>query len=598
MIPVLRDNMNLLNNLKSRYEVAKNFTKDYQEQVKTAVKDYKAENPEIALDKVDVIEVSQNKYKLIYPLIFVNHEAMMASMFDRVPDLIFNGKGKDDEEKKNKVVGAYNYLRDKLSLEWFLNDSAWWFILAGMATAQAGYKQVTKDVPLLDEMGQPVIDQMTGKPQMRTVLEYDDPTIETSDPLKIFFSPESQYTVDFSKVPYYFIEDLMDPNEVKRIYKTKVEPDATIDIKTDKKSESADLQRVKVKMYYGTIPEENKGEVEGWDFDKKYLVVMTENKILHKEATQNLCRGLRLHGVPNEFFGFGIAKLLRASQNEKSTRRSQQIRYADVMSMPKIAQDETTKVDENALVDPRVGIVVTYSDKKPEYMSPPTMPETLILAEQHVDSDAQQISGLLDLSTGAQQTMTDKATGQQIFADAAEKRVRAARRKLIEYYKQCVIMLLKLAQENWSGEKVVSITDDNGQNVDITISAEDLKDIDFDKDIQIDGESMVVNKDVLRQQAIEFYNSTKDDPIIERSEVVKDVLSDGFGKRNPEKYIAQSGLTPGMTLTAQTGETYTVDESGKVVPAQDMQSLGQPADIGQATTPGGLQGGVNNMGGL
>lgn len=587
--------MNLLDNLKARYEVAKNFTKDYHEQVKQAVKDYKAENPEVALDKVDVVEVSQNKYKLTYPLIFVNHEAMMASMFDRVPELIISGKGKKDEEKKLKIIAAYEYLKDKLSFEWILNDVAWWFILAGMATAHATYDQQSKQVPVIDEMGQPMMDA-DGNPLTREEYQFDDPVVEVGDPLKEVYSPESKFTVDFDKVPYYFRESLMDPEEVKRVYKKDVEADATIDISNDKKSESTDLQRVRVRFYYGNVPKENKGEVDEWSYDAKYFVVMTEKKILHKEKINQLyCKGLKLHGVPNEFFGFGLAKLLRRSQNEKSTRRSQQIRYADVMSMPKVAIDETTKVDENAINDPRVGVALLYSEKKPEYMVPPPMPDTLIAAEQHVDSDAQQISGLMDLSTGSQQTMTDKATGQAIFAEASERRVRTARRKLIEFYKQLVIMVLKLAQEKWDTVKMAAITDEEGNEQQVEVSSGDLKDINFDTDIDIDGESMIVNKDILRQQAIELYNITKDDALVERTEVFKDLMSTGFNKRNPEKYIASPELEPGTQLTnPQTGEIFLVDETGKPVKQEQQETLSAPTgEVGTATTQAGIEGGMN-----
>lgn len=590
---------NLLSNLKARFQVAENFTKDYHEQVKQAVKDYKAENPEIALDKVDVIEVSQNKYKLIYPLIFINHEAMMASMFDRVPELIFNNRGEMDEAKKLKVIAAYRYLVDKLGLEWFLNDSAWWFILSGMATAHSSYKRVTRDVPMIGEDGEPMLDE-EGKPLKRTVVEYDDPVLEVGDPLKEYYSPESEFSYKFDKVPYLFRKTLMTPEEVKRIYRKDVEPDATIEITADKKSENADLQRVQVYFYYGNIPTENKGEVTDWEDDANYYIVYTEKKVLHKDKILDKpCRGLRLHGVPNEFFGFGLAKLLRRTQQEKSTRRSQQIRYADVLSMPKVAIDENSRVDENAISDPRVGIAVVYSENKPEYMVPPPMPDTLMIAEQKVDSDAQQISGLLDLSTGGQQSMTDKATGQVIFAEAAEKRVRSAKRKLLEYYKEVIIMLLKSCQENWTTDKEYAITDEDGQEQNIAVGSADLAEIDFEKDIDIDAESVSMNKDVIRQQAIEFYNMTKDDPLVERTEVIKDVMRDAFGKHHPEKYITEIDLEPGTMLTTETGEMYTIDDSGKLVPAQAEVETAQPTgDANVATSEAGLQGAVNNLGGL
>ena len=78
-------------------------------------------------------------------------------------------------------------------------------------------------------------------------------------------------------------------------------------------------------------------------------------------------------------------------------------------------------------------------------------------------------------------------------------------------------MLLKLCQANWQSDKLVTITDEeSGEDMEVNISPDDLSDIDFDKDVDIDPESVTINKDVLRAQAIELYNITKDDPLVER----------------------------------------------------------------------------------
>lgn len=592
--------MNLLNNLKSRFGVAEDFTKEFHEQIKQGIKEYKAESP---FDKItynadtNIIQVTDNRYKMVYPLIFNNTESMLASMFDRTPDLIFTGRGKMDEEKKNKVDAAYRYLVDKCDLEWFMNDSAWWFVVAGFATGHISYKKEYHDEPVLDEMGQPIID-MDGQPQMRTVYDFDDPEVEVGDLTKEYFSPESEFTVKMDKVPYQFRKTLMDPVRIKEIYKKDVEPDATLEVAIKDKTEIKDLKRVQVWMYYGNVPKENKGEVDNWTYDGEYYIVYTSKEILHKEKLKGKsCRAVKWYGVPNEFFGFGLAKLLRNMQAEKSMRRGQQIRYADVLAFPKITIDETSDLDDDAMLDPRANLIVTYKDKKPEYLIPPEMPQTLIIAEQHVDSDAQQTSGLIDISTGAQQSSVDTATGQSIFAEAAAQRVRRAKDKFTSFYKQIVIGLLKEAQANWQTEKLVSITDDEGNEQEVAIKPSDLSDIDFDKDIDIDGESMSINRDVMRQQAIGFYNITKNDPIVNRKEVIKDVVQQGFGKTNPDRYIAKSDVQPGTTLVdPNTEKIYIIDESGQLVSQEMQQDLSQPTGgVDVASSASGLSGSVNNL---
>lgn len=595
--------MNLHNTLKTRLAVAKSFTKKFQEEVKRSVKDYKAEDTDAAtLMNLDYVETVNTRYKFTIPLIFTNQEAMLASLFDRVPDLVISQGGVKDAEKANKVQAAYRYLTDKLSIQWFMNDAAWWFILVGFAAAHARYKQESEEVPLIDEMtGQPQIDPMTGEEAVREVFTYDDPILEVGDPLKEYWSPESKFTVKGDKIPYYFREELMSVDQVKEVYNKKVESDAVLENASveDKKSEnSADFKRVKVYFYYGDVPNENKGEVKEWSSDAPYYIVLTDKEILYKTRMDDkYCKLIKWYGAPNEFFGFGIGKVLRNFQREKSLRRGQQMRYADIAAFAKLLLPAGTTIDEKSANDPRENPTLMFDgEKPPSYLVPPDMSNTLQMADQKVDEDAQRASGMMDISTGGQKAGVDTATGQSIFAEASERRMRQAKRKFVEFYEQVIIMLLKLAQKNWQESKMVKITDDDGEEQSVEVSANDLSDIDFDTDIHIDGESVTYNKDVLRSQAIEFYNMTKDDPLVNRKPVISDTMKDAFNKSNPERYIQEPPVAPGSILTDQTGQQFTVDETGTLVSAPMEQSMAAPTgDSGVPSDPSAIQGQVNTL---
>ena len=113
------------------------------------------------------------------------------------------------------------------------------------------------------------------------------------------------------------------------------------------------------------------------------------------------------------------------------------------------------------------------------------------------------------------------------------------------------------------------ITDEDGESENVIVNASDLQDIDFDHDIEINAESVSVNKDVVRQQMIELYDKVKDDPLIDRKVIFKDMLRKGFEINDPDRYIKQSEIAPGTTLVnPQTGEQFTIDESGELLPAQ------------------------------
>lgn len=597
--------MKLIDLLHQRREMAEKFTKEnFQDRVKEDLKFYNADPPDFS-DRlnIDLTEAVNRRYMFNIPLVFTNHEAMMSSMFDRLPDLIIYQRGEEDRDKEIKVKAVYEYLKDKLDLEMFATDAAWWMLLSGFTSAHIGYAQKVVEKPLLDDItGEPVLRE-DGTPMTYPEYVYDDPTLEVGDPKKEYYSPESEFKIDATTVPYYFRKKLLTPDVIKRLYGKDVDADSTIADDSEEKSKETetaakDNDRTKTWFYYGTLPKMVKGEVKNWDAEKIYYIILTSKEILYKgEAPlgQKTCRISKLYGAPNTFFGFGLGKLLAPFQREKSVRRGQMVRYADVAAYPKLVLFNDTEMDKNTYRDPREGLVLTVvGDRAPEYLSPPNLSQVVSDTNQLADQDAQQASGLLDITQGAQNTSTVKtATGQSIFADAAEKRVRFAKKKFMKFYREVVILLLKMCQENWESDKLINITDDNGESMQVSVGSVDLESIDFDMDIDVDIEGVSVNKDVLRAQAIELYNLTKDDPMANRKETLKFAYEQGFEVRDPERFLADPVAEAGTALVnPATGEQFIVDESGNLTTPDTMENLAQPGGDQMAASQPGIMGGV------
>lgn len=604
----------LLPLLEHRFQQAKDFTKDFQSMVKKAVEDYevKQSQEEISASIVN----ATTRYDIKVPYIFATHESFMASVFERLPAVIFKGRGSKDSEKKEIVEASYEYIMDKVDMESHLNTSIWWFILAGFMSIHVGYKVDVDTLPQInEETGEPIIDEESGKALEQSIYNYDDPILEDGDPEKEYYSPDSRFSIDTSNVPYYFRsmpmsrEDIIDTFGEEYADKVKYDMEVTSDGgKLDTNLES-EINRASVKLYHGRLPDSVKDDPifkkNKITFDRKkdYYVAFAGGCIMAVEE-MNLGKSARIarwYGIPNKFFGFGIGKTLAPFQKELSLRRSQQLRYADHYAFPKVAVPNDVEVDDAGITDPRSGKVIKYDSKgkAPEYLVPPSQPEGVAVAEAKAREDAQFISGLLDLAKGQQDTNTvDTATGQQIFAEAAEKKVTRAKKLIGEWYRSVVILLLKNAQANWNQEKIVSITDNEGNEKDVVLSRDGLKDINFDTDIDIDIESVSINKDVLRQQAIALYEKTKDDPMVDRKKVFRKLLRDGFNENDADGYIKESDLTPGMKLMGEDGSQYIVDESGSVVPMEDTQGLADSSGdssglpIDQASMAGGLNASV------
>lgn len=540
----MRDLLKVFND---RYKLAKDWTNDAIEEDQRALDDYKCKKGGERDNSVHDRHLTKSRYSYRVPYIFVTHESMLSSLFEKPPELIFTGKGQLDDDKRKAVEFSYKYLYDKLNLDEFLEQCGWWFLLIGYVSSYQDYKiEIKEEVPLLDEAGVPQFDE-EGQPIMTPVYGYHDPVIFVDNPLKTYFAPGSEFSSDGSKIPYLVREKNMDVDEVYELYEIDVEADEEVETKNSKKmteEEKADIKKAKVMFYSGKLPKEIQKELAKnhkiqWTYNAEYYAVFTMKKILYiKEKAKN-CTLSRFYSDQNEFFGFGLAHTLRDTQREMSTRRGQQIRYADLYAYPWLAVDGQTKVDHKSLMDVQKRTPLIYTSQKPEYIIPPTMPDTIIKADEMARSDAQFISGTLDLSKGAQDTNTvETATGQQMFARDADKRTQKARKSIARMYKHSVINLLEQARDNWEDGKLITITDESGEQVEMNYNPETLQGIDFDTDIDFSIDSINENQQIIAEREIALYAKAKDDPYFNQRKIREGMLRNGFKKKNPTEYMA------------------------------------------------------------
>ncbi len=542
--------MTLLELLKARYSSAKSYTDKYIKEVKLCLEDYHCEKINQVKKDTTIYDkhLSIKRYELPIPYIYSTHESMLASLFEKPLELVFSGKGQADEDKGNLVKGVYKYLYDKLDLDDFLQESAWWFLLAGFVSSHQNYDVKIsgyEGVPGSD--GQPMMDAQ-GQPLQVPIYEWNDPRVFIDNPLKTYFAPDSEFTVKGDKIPFIVREKLVPADEVARTYEVKKEDlPATErlevgDYKAKDTEAESDIKRVKVMYYCGVIPEENKDEVEAWDAEQKYYAIFTDNKILNISEDEKETIIAKWFGSPNSFFGFGIGKTLRTMQKEMSIRRGQMVRYADLHAYPWLTLDGQTKIDQNALQDILKRKPLVFQGQPPTYLQPPKISDTVIQADQIARSDGQFISGTLDMSKGAQETNTVKtATGQQLFAQSQDKRIEKARKALVKYFKYVVINLFKLARDNWDQEKIIEITDEEGNKEQMPVTGNSLADINFDTDIDIQLATVTLNKDTIAQRAIDLYDKVKDDPLVDRRKIFVMMMKDGFNKKNPERFMLPEG---------------------------------------------------------
>lgn len=570
--------MALLDFLNKRTSVAKSYTKSFRDEVKKCLEDYKCEK-EDASEKVHNKHVkTRNRYDMVIPYIYSTHESLLASVFEKGVELVISDKGASDEAKKIGIKAIYEYLKDKLDLDSFYNQSAWWYILVGFTSSQQFFDiKISGETPVIGQDGNPLIGD-DGLPVTTPLYEWNDPRVIIDDPKKIHFAPDSEYTIDGKKVPYIVTERLCEAKELEKMYGLKegdIEATEKLEVGSDyKESEkNDDIKRAVCYYYKGRVPESEGAEIMEYDPEQEYYITFAKNKVLNVSVSDKYLALSRWFAPPTDFFGFGIGKTLRSAQKEMSLRRQQQIRYADQYAFPWLAVDSATKVDQRSIEDVVRRKPLIYSEKPPQFLVPPPLPQTLTDMDAMARSDAQFISGTLDLSKGAQESNTVKtATGQQLFAQSQDKRINKIRIELGAYFRQVVINLCKLARDNWEDEKVLQVAGDEGEMQEIVINKELLESIDFDTDIDIQLDTISVNKDTIAERSIALYDKVKDDPLVNRKKIFAKMLKDGFQIKNPENYI----LEPGQEGTQPTQEPMSND------PVPDM---GQDQMIGQEMAP-------------
>lgn len=545
----------LLTLMHSRLSLAKAFSSKWRKDVKKWLKDYE-------IDTLDEIDFPDLHNKMQIPYIFSTIESALPAMFERVPDVIMLQRGKLDRDVTEFADKVWDYVKERMKLEEKIEEIGMMFLITGMGNVKWGWDLVTEEID-----GQPEIVDITnddgtviGQQEILGKVKVpvkDEPYVKWHDYDKIHFSPESRFVMDDDEndIPFIICESVMTEDEVEYHYdmKPKDEDVEKIDLSLiDKDDEldakrlaKADKERVHVYEYYGTLPK-NRASDENWRPDKVYYVPFIKSMAKTPRAEEK--KPINLignYGPFNKFWKFGEPKTLRELEQDISLGRS---RMADIRDKygQKIAIPQGTEVDERALKRPADFTILRYiGNQLPAYLNPPPLPETLLVGLQQSRSDIQLVSAQLDLSRGGAQTVVNTATGQQIFADATEKRIDRKRRKIAKLIKYIAKNVLKMCADNWEVDRFAQIADMSPEEV--APMVEKLKTIGEDYDIRIDIESVSMNKETQSAQAIALYDKTKDDPNVNSQEVLKEALKIGFNQRDYDRFL-NNIVTPDQAM--------------------------------------------------
>lgn len=538
--------------LKSRLKVAKAWAKKPHDSWKRWIAEYNIE---------DVGDTDEIRDKVRIGYVFRKTESEIPAIFDDQPDLFIKGRQGDVKSIVPLIEGAYDFLWDIQNLEELIEDVGVYFELIGMGFIKSPYVTKTKPVtqPAVDEAGQPVVDPATGQPAMQTyeVPIVDNPVAAVPNPFKLYFSPETKFgpTLDHEHCPYYFEEMTVTPDEVEAKYGVTVTADETLKLDdTDADAElsketlvSDDLKRVTLYEYYGSLPKEMAPKGSEWAYDKDYHLLLTNTEEVLVEECPYESKPLFMvgnYGLANTFWKFGDAKHLIPLVQELEVYRSQILKHTRKMANPKPLIPTLANVDEAAFLDPRVGRPVKYEGgQAPSYLSPANLGKEVETGIQQARTDLEKESGTFDLASGGAQSTVRTPRGIQVFAEASDKNIRRKRKKIARFIRHLIVFQLKQIGTNWTPEdaKTLAVTGADGSSESIQVTAEVLEvlsgvNILYQLDIEI--ESLSVNKVQIRQDALSLWDLAKESPdIFNLTELAKWMLQSGFSMKDGDRFI-------------------------------------------------------------
>jgi len=605
--------------LKSRLSIAKSWAKKPHAAWKQWIAEYNIE------DFADTDEV-RDKVRIGY--VFRKVESDLPAIFDDQPDLFIKGRKGRTKEIEPLIQGLYDFLWDSQHLDEKIEDVGLYFQLLGMGFIKSPYVTKTRTitevqpVPVLDEMGQEVIDPATGAPMTQEqVMSYEAPILDqpmatVPDPFKVYFSPETKFgpVLDAEHCPYYFEEHTMTVEEVEARFGKKVDADEVLKLDDDEANEEitdaqnkgldsvkSDTKRVTVYEYYGVLPKDESKGIKGagpWAYDKEYHIFFTRKTELLAEECPYEVKPLFAvgnYGLANKFWRFGDAKHLMPLVQELQMYRSQILNHTRKMANPKPLIPSTSNVDAQQFRNPRVGEPVLYDGPQaPSYLSPASLGQEVATGVELVRTDLEKTSGSFDLAAGGGQSQVKTPRGIAVYAEAADKNIRRKRKKIARLIREIISFQFQEIAKAWKPEdgKTISIISDDGNPEAVEVTGEVLEVLGgvnqfYNLDIEI--ESLSVNRIQMRQDGMQLLDLARENPdIFNRAEIAKWLLQNGFNMRDGDRFLAneaqqlQALIAKNPDLAAQ---ILSAMASGQI-PALPGGQMGEaPAAQGQVLPP-------------
>jgi len=389
---------------------------------------------------------------------------------------------------------------------------------------------------------------IAGVPHSEMAVVEDRPFAERVSPFDVIVDPEATCMEDIQWIAQRIVRPLEDVQQDKRFkpsVRRRLEADSYVDpMRPDSYANNPD-------EYLGD--EERVVIYEYYDIPNNTMSVCTKegDEFLLDPVPMPYAYGqpfvmLRNYDIPDYFYPMGDLEAIESLQEELDKTRSQMMnarkRYArkylyHERSFGPAGREALESDDDGRLVP-----VVDENKPLSEVVVP--MPQIPLSPEIYnmsaiIEEDISMVSGVNEYARGQMPEIRRTATEASIIADAANARA-ADKLAIIEMsITQIARRVLQVLQQYMTGEQMARVAAPGGDSLFVPFSRDDIV---GEYDFAVEGGSTQPMNDTIRkQQAVSLLNALGPlvGTVIDPFALAKHVLQQGFGIKNPDKFLMQ-----------------------------------------------------------
>lgn len=506
------------------------------------------------------VNIAFSTINVIAPSVSVNH-----------PKIVITPTKPEDEDRAIFVEAVVNHLWKHHDFRTPFRNAVKDFLIFGHGWVKVGWKfteqertmsEVERD-SLLDEQlleadqfaeenpdfadSLPTDEEIRASlPHSKSVIVEDQPFVERISPFDVFVDPEATSLNDAKWVAQRVIRTLDEAQSDKRYkpsVRSRLTADASISVERQNPTRDdrfvSDAERVIVWEYY--------------DIKDNTMAVLADSgdEFLVDPAPMPYAYGqpfvmIRNYDVPDYFYPMGDLEAIESLQEELDKTRSQLVNARKRYGRKYLYHERSFGPEgREALESEEDGRFVPVVDEnKPlsEIIIPlpqiPLSPE-VYNTSSIIENDINTVSGVSEYARGQMPEIRRTATEAAIVADAGNARA-SDKLAIIELSIGVIARrVIQVMQQFMTGEQMAHVAANSGDNLFVPYGRDDIIG-EYTFSVEA-GSTQPINDTIRKQQAVSLLNAMAPliGTVIDPAMIAKHVLQQGFGIKNPEKFLIQ-----------------------------------------------------------